>query len=108
MNRNADLLIGKLTLANDHKPIRRSALQSAGSWSQGALREVWRLPMNRPSEHGPLSPRGPDGRNSRTTVVAFRLRGAPKRGAILRPYPYLRDSPIGRVIDGMNRYEFSW
>jgi hypothetical protein len=46
MNRNADLLIGKLTLANDHKPIWRSALQSAGSWSQSALREVWRLPMN--------------------------------------------------------------
>jgi hypothetical protein len=31
LNRNAYLLIGKLTLANDHKPIRRSALQSAGS-----------------------------------------------------------------------------
>jgi hypothetical protein len=41
LNRNAELQFGKLTLANDHKPIRRSALQSA------ALREVWRLLMNR-------------------------------------------------------------
>jgi hypothetical protein len=54
MNRNADLLIGKLTLANDHKPIRRSALQSAGSRSQSALREVWMLPMN-PRKHRTLN-----------------------------------------------------
>jgi hypothetical protein len=38
MNRNADLLIGKLTLANDHKPIRRSALQSAGAFGREARR----------------------------------------------------------------------
>jgi hypothetical protein len=47
MNRNAELQFGKLTLANDHKPIRRSALQSAGSWSQGVRDRERRLSMNR-------------------------------------------------------------
>jgi len=51
----------------------RGSASLTGSWSQGAFREMWRLPMNRRSERGPLSPREPIGRNARTRRSALRI-----------------------------------
>ena len=45
MNRSAELQLGAVWRA-PNAPTWRSALQASGSWSQCALKMIWKLPMN--------------------------------------------------------------